>query len=180
MIKNSTCSSSFRLHSVRYRSLICIMTGITMMCGQAMASEPVALPSKARAMTAAELHMLYRDKTWVWPDGAGRLQDQGRIFTGWSGTGSNGSWAQGRWILSDTGLMCLKATWHSPTEAVPNKVCFRHFTDGGTIYQRKEPSGDWYVFKHATPADSDEFKKIIAEDTVTAELANRQPSKQNN
>lgn len=177
MAQNSTNPSGFRRLPIRYRALICMMTGMTMISGLAMASEPVSLPSKARAMTATELHMLYRDKTWVWPDGAGRLQDQNRIFTAWSGTGTNSNWAQGRWILSDTGLMCLKATWHSPTQAAPNKVCFRHFTDGGTIYQRKEPSGDWYIFKHATPADNDEFKKLIAEDTVTAELANRQPGK---
>lgn len=177
MIKNSSYMSNLRQPPLPYRALISIITGILIISGQAIAAEPVALPSKAKAMSAAELNLLYRDKTWVWSNGAGRLQDKGRIFTGWSGTGSNGSWGQGRWILSDTGLMCLKAKWHGPTETAPNKVCFRHFIDGGTIYQRKEPSGGWYIFKHATPTDSDEFKKLIVEDTVTGELAMRQPSK---
>jgi hypothetical protein len=42
--------------------------------------------------------------------------------------------------------------------------------DEDTIYQRREPSGEWYVFKHAKPAAGDEFSKLVREDLVSAEL----------
>ncbi len=144
----------------------------------AAAAEPVKVPAQARAMTAAELYVLYRDKTWQWPDGAGRMQDKDRSFIGWSGSGDDTRWAEGRWVLSDTGLMCLKADWYgiqAKQGKEAGKSCFRHRIYEDTIYQKKEPSGSWYVFKHAKAADSDEFKKLIAEDTVSAQLAKLQP-----
>lgn len=142
------------------------------------AAEPVKVPAQARAMTAAELYVLYRDKTWQWPDGAGRMQDKDRAFIGWSGSGDDTRWAEGRWVLSDTGLMCLKADWYgiqAKQGKEAGKSCFRHRIYEDTIYQKKEPSGSWYVFKHAKAADSDEFKKLVAEDTVSAQLAKLQP-----
>lgn len=139
------------------------------------AAEAVKVPAQARAMTAAELYVLYRNKTWQWPDGAGRMQEKDRTFIGWSGSGADARWAEGRWVLSDTGLMCLKADWYDVQAKQANKTCFRHRIYEDTIYQKKEPSGSWYVFKHAKAADSDEFKKLVAEDTVSAELAKLQP-----
>ncbi|WP_075654265.1 DUF995 domain-containing protein [Pseudochrobactrum sp. B5] len=149
------------------------MTGVPVI--PAGAAEPVKVPAQARAMSAAELYVLYRNKTWQWPDGAGRMQEKDRTFIGWSGSGNDTRWAEGRWVLSDTGLMCLKAEWHGVQTKQANKTCFRHRIYEDTIYQKKEPSGSWYVFKHAKAADSDEFKKLIAEDTVSAQLAKLQP-----
>jgi hypothetical protein len=135
------------------------------------AEETVKVPKAARVMSAVELYLLYRNKTWQWPEGAGRLQEKGRAFIGWSGSGDNTQWAEGHWVLSDTGLMCLKADWYGvPPHQMKqsNKSCFRHRIYEGTIYQKQEPSGSWYIFKHAKAADSDEFMKLVAEDTVSA------------
>lgn len=126
-------------------------------------------PANAHAMTAAELYMLYRDKSWQWPDGAGRLQTDGRRFTAWSGSGDKVSWAVGRWTVSDHGRLCFKAQWHTVSGVYPNTTCFSHKKFGDIVYQRRQPSGDWYVFKHAKPAD-DEFSKLADQDLVSKNL----------
>ncbi|MEI5680673.1 DUF995 domain-containing protein [Mesorhizobium sp. CCNWLW179-1] len=128
------------------------------------------LPENVRPMSAVELHELYRDKSWKWCDGAAYLQDEGRIFKGWSGSGNRASWALGRWTVADSGRMCLEADWHVQTGASSDRTCFEHMTDGQTIYQRKEPTGDWYVFKHSEPQESDEFAKLVPEDLVSQKL----------
>lgn len=175
--ENSICKYSAGFHRLGVVLTTLAVMAVPMI--PAGAAEPVKLPAQARAMTAAELYVLYRDKTWQWPDGAGRMQDKDRTFIGWSGSGDNTRWAEGRWVLSDTGLMCLKADWYGVHAKQANKTCFRHRIYEDTIYQKKEPSGSWYVFKHARAADSDEFKKLVAEDTVSAQLAKLQPLTQN-
>ncbi len=132
--------------------------------------EMMALPADVRAMAATELHALYADKSWRWCDGAGYMQDEGRVFKGWSGSGDKATWALGRWTVTDSGRMCLKAEWHAPSGTYKSDTCFRHMTDGQTIYQQKEPDGTWYVFRHAEPLDSDEFAKLVAEDLVSEKL----------
>lgn len=182
MVRDNTYSAADKrsLRTGKCGFLLAVLTGMSMLAAQAGAAEPVTVPAKAKAMTASELYLLYRNKTWLWSDGAGRLQEDGRTFIGWSGTGADARWAEGRWVLSDTGLMCLKADWHGPAATLPNKTCFRHRIYEGTIYQKKEPSGSWYVFKHATTEDGDEFKKLVAEDTVSTRLAMQQPHMKNN
>ncbi len=147
------------------------------LCGGAAtaAAEPSAVPARARVMTALELHDLYRDKTWQWSDGAGRFQEEGRIFRAWSGNGANASWAEGRWTLTNDGQLCLRAVWHSPGGSSPKKTCFRHKLHDGTVYQKKEPSGAWYVFKHAAPGKDDEYVKLVEQDTVSAKVMAYRP-----
>lgn len=157
---------------------VCINMGLPIVQGQA--AENARVPPQAKVMSAAELFMMYRDKTWLWSDGAGRLQEDGRTFIGWTGSGSDARWAEGKWVLSNTGLMCLKASWHSAEETQPAKTCFRHRIYNGTIYQKREPSGRWYIFKHATPAEGDEFNKLVAEDTVSTRLAMQQSNTPHN
>lgn len=181
-MKSDYKEGSICKYSAGFHCLGVVLTTLAVMAVPmipAGAAEPVKLPAQARAMTAAELYVLYRDKTWQWPDGAGRMQDKNRTFIGWSGSGDNTRWAEGRWVLSDTGLMCLKADWYGVQAKQANKTCFRHRIYEDTIYQKKEPSGSWYVFKHARAADSDEFKKLVAEDTVSAQLAKLQLLTQN-
>ncbi|KAB2670401.1 DUF995 domain-containing protein [Ochrobactrum sp. LMG 5442] len=128
------------------------------------------LPENARPMTAVELHELYRDKSWKWCDGAAYMQDKERIFKGWAGSGARASWALGHWTVADTGRMCLEAEWHAPNGTSSDRTCFEHMIDGQTIYQRKEPTGGWYVFKHSEPQDGDEFAKLVSEDLVSEKL----------
>jgi hypothetical protein len=127
-------------------------------------------PKEARAMTGLELYLLYRDRSWKWADGAGRMHADGRVFEAWADSGDKATWARGRWIVTDSGFLCLKADWHTQTGVYPAKSCFRHKTDGRRIFQRKEPSGKWYLFRSEVPAPEDEFAKLVAEDLVSAKL----------
>lgn len=139
-------------------------------------AEVATPPADARAMTAADLHVLYGGKSWQWQDGAGRLDTKDRRFTAVSGTGEQASWAEGRWTVSDKGRLCFIADWHTSAGTSPARTCFVHKIDGDTIYQRKEPSGEWFVFKHAPPQAGDEFNKLVRDDVVSAELAQRKAS----
>lgn len=131
-------------------------------------------PAQARAMTASELYTLYGDKSWRWADGAGLMETKDRRFTAISDSGKQSSWADGRWSVTDRGRLCFLADWHTRSGINPDRTCFIHVIDGDTIYQRREPAGDWYVFKHAQPLPGDEFRKLVREDLVSAELNKRQ------
>jgi len=142
------------------------------------AKEDSQPPAQARAMTAAELYALYAEKSWRWPDGAGLMETKDRRFSAISGTGKQSSWAEGRWSVTDGGRLCFLADWHTPSGIFPRRTCFIHMFDNDTIYQRKEPAGGWYVFKHAKPLPEDEFSKLLREDLVSAELKKRQQKNQ--
>lgn len=133
-------------------------------------AEATAPPPNAKVMTSGELYMLYRDKSWRWSDGAGLMQSDGRRFTAWAGSGDKATWAEGRWTVNDNGRMCFKARWHSSAGTAPAKTCFSHKRVGDTIYQKREPSQDWYVFKHSTVAEGDEFNKLVSRDLVSLNL----------
>ena len=134
-------------------------------------AEDSSQPStQARAMTPFEIYVLYRDRSWQWPDGAGRMETDGRRFTAIAGSGEEASWAEGRWVVTNRGRMCLDADWHASGGPFPDRTCFDHRLDGGTIYQRRAPVGDWYVFKHSPAEAGDEFTRLVREDLVSAGL----------
>ncbi|AIM03601.1 DUF995 domain-containing protein [Sinorhizobium meliloti] len=135
------------------------------------ASAEVAVPENARTMTGVELYMIFQGKTWTWESGAGRMESEDRAFRAWAQSATGESWAEGRWSVNDRGQLCLMAVWHSQSAAAPDKTCFSHRTLDGTIYQKREPSGDWYVFKHAEAQTGDEFNRLVREDLVAAKLA---------
>jgi Protein of unknown function (DUF995) len=137
--------------------------------GQAR-SEASVPPPDATTMTGAELFMLYRNKSWLWSDGAGRMESDSRRFTAWAGSGDSATWAEGRWIVTDRGRLCFKAEWHSLSGVHPAKTCFSHKRHRNTIYQRREPSQAWYVFKHADSVEGEEFGKLVSQDLVSSEL----------
>ncbi|CAN7280979.1 DUF995 domain-containing protein [Phyllobacterium sp. LjRoot231] len=165
--------------SFRWSMLIsCCLSAVTF-ADIAHADGIVAPSADARLMTAVELYLLYRDKSWIWSDGAGRFDDAERRFTARTGAGDTTAWAQGRWIVTDDGRLCLNAEWHTVSGVYPNTSCFSHKRAGETIYQKKEPSGSWYIFKHASPAESDEFKKLVAENLVSPDIATIKSDLQN-
>lgn len=185
MKKNRSTTDKCRIGTLALNwrhTLPAAMAGILMLAGQNWAvAEDMPAPENMRSMTGVELYMLYRNKSWRWPTGAGRMQDEGRIFTAWSGSGSDASWAVGRWIVTDSGLLCLKADWHSKAGTYNDKTCFRHKTDGRMIYQKneKQETGDWYVFRHAEPEESDEANELVRQDLVSDVLNTlRNPSQQ--
>ncbi|KXF75662.1 hypothetical protein ATN84_16875 [Paramesorhizobium deserti] len=166
---NQETSGHGRFHGW-FRGVSCILAGLVLSSGQVWATEQTVVPQNARVMTGVELYTLYRDKSWRWADGAGLMQDDGRTFKAVAGSGASTTWAEGRWIVTDSGKLCFKAAWHTQAGTFPDKTCFSHKTHDGTVYQKKEPSGDWYVFKNAEPTDDDEFNKLVREDLVSAEL----------
>lgn len=143
--------------------------------GSGQASDNAGPPADARPMTAYELYMLYGDKSWRWPNGAGLMETEGRRFTAFAGSGGERTLAKGRWIVTDAGRLCFKANWNTPSGIYPDRTCFAHLIHDDTIYQRKEPAGDWYVFKHAKPAIGDEFNALVGRDLVSPELARARP-----
>ncbi|UXN61638.1 DUF995 domain-containing protein [Phyllobacterium zundukense] len=145
----------------------------------ARAGESVSPSADAQPMTGVELYMLYRDKSWAWTDGAGRFDDAERRFTASTGAGDKIAWAQGRWIVTDDGRLCLNAEWHTMSGVHANRSCFSHKRAGETIYQKKEPSGSWYIFRHAVPTETDEFKKLVAENLVSADIGTIKSDLQN-
>ncbi|WP_157808401.1 DUF995 domain-containing protein [Brucella intermedia] len=152
--------------------LIAIVTAAFTLAGPVYAEVPqnVVLPAGARAMTAVEIFKLYRNKSWQWENGAGRMKVAGRHFSAWIDSGEGKSWAEGRWVITHTGQMCLKATWHSANGAAPGSVCFSHRVHDGTVYQKREPDGGWYVFRHSKPQEGDEASKLMTSDLVSERL----------
>lgn len=149
---------------------------LAVVLGLGAGSDPVhaatttTLPDGARPMTAVELYTLYHDKSWRWPDGAGRMQNIDRRFSAWvDGTGGQ-SWAEGRWAVTDNGRLCLDATWHAANGQFPAKTCFVHRILDGTIYQKRETGGTWFVFRHPAIKETDEATKLIADDLVSQRL----------
>ncbi len=140
--------------------------------GNAATAQPsLKMPAKARPMTAFELYQLYRDKSWQWPDGAGRMQDANRQFSAWVDGAKGQSWAEGRWTVDDAGRLCFDATWHAASGKFPAKTCFLHRVLDKTIYQKRESGGAWFVFRHGTPNEADEAQKLVASDLVSQRLS---------
>lgn len=153
------------------RMLAMVAAAATALAGSAYAaSQNSEVPSEARTMTAVEIHELYRNKSWQWEHGAGQMKDVGRQFSAWAEGEKGESWAEGRWVITNTGRMCLDAVWHMDNGRVPAKTCFSHMIDDGTVYQKREPDGGWYVFRHAKPQSSDEASKLVAVDLVSGRL----------
>lgn len=50
----------------------------------------------------------------------------------------------------------------------PAETCFEHRIGDGSIYQRREPDGTWYVFRHDPMQDGDEAQKLVSADLVSA------------
>jgi hypothetical protein len=143
-----------------------------------VSAAPVAeagVPPGTVPMVASELFALYRDKSWQWDDGAGRMDGADRKFTAWVDGDKGKSWAEGRWLVTDAGRMCLKADWHSDQGVFPARTCFSHRIGNGTIYQKREPDGQWYVFRHTNIREDDEAKKLVSEDLVSSRIDSLRP-----
>lgn len=172
-------NSETRRASTRLRGAALAMLAATVLAGPAIASTASTgedgLPAGTTPLSAAELYKLYRDKSWQWADGAGRMNDAGRRFTAWVDGSKGKSWAEGRWTVTDAGLMCLKADWHSDQGVFPTRTCFAHRVGEGTIYQKLEPDGGWYVFRHAEGRDDDEASKLVSTDLVSERFDEMKP-----
>jgi Protein of unknown function (DUF995) len=120
-----------------------------------------------KPLTAFELLQLYQGRSWLWGDGAGYFSPEQRRFTAATGKGSTASSGEGRWFITDSGKLCFKATWVTNDGSTPVRTCFSHRKKGTDVYQKREPDGEWYVFKHSPVREADEYAKFRLGDYVT-------------
>jgi uncharacterized protein DUF995 len=126
-------------------------------------------PANAAIPSAADLRQLYADKTWLWADGGGYFGPTG-TFLAATGTGDKTNYAKGFWWTTDQGAVCFDAVWHTKDSAGDAVTCFDHRRAGQVWYQKKAPSGPWYVFKSDPPKPADESAKLKPGDQIEAQL----------
>ncbi|MQW86911.1 DUF995 domain-containing protein [Sinorhizobium saheli] len=139
----------------------------------AASTEAAAARKRATStpLTQAELYALYGQKSWIWKKGAGYFSVRQRRFTAWSAENGSPSYGIGRWFIAGQGKLCFKADWHARDGSAPATTCFSHRKRGGVIYQKREPDGEWYVFRHAPTRADDEFMKLRRGNYVSARLS---------
>lgn len=128
-------------------------------------------PQGATPLTHKELYNLYGQKSWIWKAGAGYFSVRERRFTAWSNENGTPSYGVGRWFITGPGKLCFRAEWHAEAGSAPATTCFSHRKQGGVILQKREPAGEWYVFKNAPANADDEFTKLRRGNYVRARLA---------
>ena len=128
------------------------------------------LPGQTEPLSTDELWQIYHNRTWQWTDGAGFFANKGRNFTAYSARGRNANFAEGTWFIPREGRVCFRADWVGVYGSVPKTTCFDHRKDGRNVYQRRLPSGKWYVFKHTPLKNWDEFRKLLPRDYVSSGL----------
>ncbi|MCV9999717.1 DUF995 domain-containing protein [Pararhizobium sp. YC-54] len=133
-------------------------------------AQPNRLPKKPAPVTAHELRQIYSDKTWKWSAGGVRFIGKGRRLIAFSEKPGKATFAEGRWKIDNDGRLCPVAVWVTHEGSAPANTCFQHVRDRRTIYQRREPDGDWYIFKTYRPGPEDEYAKLVTEDTVSPNM----------
>ncbi len=123
-----------------------------------------------RPMSAAELRKLYSGNTWLWSNGGGYMDPSGRFYAAVGSKRATGSFARGTWATNGKGRMCFQGRWTAQAGSNPARTCFTHHVKGDEIYQRREPDGAWYVFKHAEAQQSDEFNKIVSGNKISEQF----------
>jgi hypothetical protein len=121
--------------------------------------------------TAYELQLLYADRTWAWKNGAAYFAQGNRRLEAWTSGQDTASVAEGRWLVTKDGKMCMELAWRSKSyTGEQHRTCYSHRIQGGNIVQRKDPDGEWYGFKRSPEDPSDEYRKFEAGDTKGAQF----------
>jgi len=152
----------------RLLRLALVPTVMAMVMQACTASELV--PAGSRSMNAGEIEDIYSDHTWDWTTGAGYFGPEGEFQAWFRDEYRRPGSATGRWTASDGGLLCFEAPWRSVGGSWHDKRCFRHRVVDGTIYQRAEPAGEWYVFKSDPLEPDDEIKKLTQGNQVEEKI----------
>jgi hypothetical protein len=156
-----------KLLSNSIRTAIAAFVALTVFDASAAQSGKSPAAQFGKTLTAFELYQLYQGRSWIWEDGAGYFSPKERRFTSWTGSGKNASYGEGRWFLTDQGKLCFRATWVAKDGSAPALTCFSHRKKGGNVYQKREPNGDWYLFKQAPIRKADEYAKVRPGDFVS-------------
>lgn len=108
-------------------------------------------------LTKSELETLFQGKSWIWEEGSGFFAPGGR-FWAVGGTGKSRSKVNGFWVAADDGKLCFSGTWRlsGKSRGRFERSCFSHKKTDGTIFQKREPKGDWYAFMHDPPQPTDQ------------------------
>ena len=149
------------------------------LCGQVVVSEAAhaaaandkstAEAGSAAVPTAYELQLLYAGRTWIWKDGAAYFARDNRHLRAWTSGQDTATVAEGRWLVTKDGKMCMELAWRSKGyTGEQHRTCYSHRIQGRNIEQRKDPDGEWYGFKRSPEDPSDEYKKFEAGDTKGA------------
>ena len=152
--------------ALRTVAAILVSTNIAFAAASAMGLDAGDLPDDAKPLGNEKLLAIYRDKTWIWPDGAGFFAKDGH-FVAWSGQGGTAGYAEGRWwVYGAEGQFCFQGSWHYLTRTIKSRICFQHRATGSFIYQKRVPAGAWYIFKNSPTSATDEYQKLQNGDLV--------------
>lgn len=157
-----------------------VVGGLSMSASAGSAAQELAGVDMAKPLSNSEIYRIYSHNSWMWKDGAGYFAVSKRQFKAWSGKGSNASVGTGIWFITDPGKLCMRATWYEKGTSSPATTCFSHRGKDGVIYQRREPDGDWYIFKHAPTRKGDEITKFRRGDYVSRHLDRMMPAMASN
>jgi Protein of unknown function (DUF995) len=127
-----------------------------------------------RPMSASELRGMYAGKTWIWSNGGGYMGPGGRFSAAIGKDRATASYARGTWQTNNQGVMCFAGAWRARAGKSQSRSCFAHRVAGSAIYQRKLPSGEWYMFKQSPAQSSDEFSKLVRGDRVSGQMRQAQ------
>jgi hypothetical protein len=120
----------------------------------------------ARVPTAYELSLLYADRTWIWKDGAAYFGQNGRAFRAWTSATDSPFVAEGKWIVTSDGKMCMDLAWRGKGyRGKKQRNCYSHRVSDGNIEQRKDPDRQWYSFRKSPLGPSDEYRNFQPGDT---------------
>jgi len=117
--------------------------------------------SSERALTKQEVIDIYMGKSWLWSDGIGYFAPKGQ-FTAFAGAGRDRTAVKGNWEVLDGGRLCFAGVWIGRQGRNFARTCFLHKIKDGSIYQRRMPRGEWYVFRHNPEQESDQ--RLVAGD----------------
>jgi len=123
-----------------------------------------------RLMKESELKDIYSGKTWMWSSGGGYFNPDGSFIAYVGGSRDRSTYAKGKWFAENDGTMCFEATWYTRSNNSASTTCFEHRKRGTMVYQRKPPSGPWYVFKHAPTRQQDEINKLRRGDRISSQI----------
>jgi len=134
-----------------------------------------ASPPGSRPMSAAEIDEMYSGHTWHWDTGAGYFGTSGEFQAWFRDEQRRPGYAIGSWTSNDTGMLCFEAPWTSPGGSWHAERCFRHRIFDGTIYQRAEPAGQWYVFANDPREPHDPIRELKHGNQVARKIKEIRP-----
>ncbi len=130
---------------------------------------PTGALAKAKPLPIEALQKVYAGKTWFWAEGSAYFAPNGKFYAH-SGKGPTANYMEGGWGAYKNGKICFSGTWRSAAGSGFDSSCFLHQGEGKTITQRRNPVGDWYVFKHAKPKKGEEYSKLVKGDWASPQV----------